>query len=396
MNTNIPLNEVSFRADNPRKTFSPEALAQLAESIKKIGVLEPVLVRPMEGGGFDLVAGERRCRAALAAGLSEIPALVRELSDVDVARIQLAENVARAAMNPIEEHYGVSRLIELGEEIESVCDVTGRSKEWVQLRLDLGSLPEPFKAAISDGVASLGVAEQLLRVDEASREEASQILLNLGTDATASRARDMLAMKYLEPAAKAKLWSAWLAKQDLEGEWGNCQVITEFSERREYFQSWGTPMKQFEIESEVVGRYAAETENADLTWGEVSEVLEVPLLLLPDEKGTGPIILAQKSKILDLEMARRKAGEPFTLGPRAAITQSEEERREAEADEKVAAEIDPQAIFERLSEAEQIFWRPVLTEVAARWSDDDLEGVESVFRVLNEQLNQREGALVNS
>lgn len=108
----LPLEQISQRADQPRRYFSPEAMQQLVESVKVNGILQPLLVRPLEGG-YELVAGERRLRAAKEAGLEEVPVMVREMTDALATQFALTENLQREDLNPVEETEGILQLLEM-------------------------------------------------------------------------------------------------------------------------------------------------------------------------------------------------------------------------------------------------------------------------------------------
>ena len=111
-NNTLPLEEIVPNKEQPRKTFDETALEELAESIRQHGVLQPLLVRPLPGGGYQLVAGERRYRASRIAGLREVPVVIRELSDVETMEIAIIENLQREDLNPIEEAEGLQALID--------------------------------------------------------------------------------------------------------------------------------------------------------------------------------------------------------------------------------------------------------------------------------------------
>lgn len=397
MNNEIEINRIVMRDDNPRKRFDEGKLAELASSIKEVGVLEPVLLRPVEDG-FELVAGERRCRAAVMAGLKTIPALVRELSDIDVARIQLTENVARAAMSPIEEHYGVQRLIDLGEEIEAVSNCVGRSKDWVQLRLDLGLLPASFREALDSGKISLAVSEEVLKVPEWAIEKAAQDVLNLGDEANRQRSRDLLAMRYIEPAKLAKKWKAHIDKR-AETEFGEFRHVGSYQERREYLESWGQPTGDYAFEEDLIGHHSADPADAELTWGEVAEVAgdvaqadsmtaSAPFFIVVPNDRAEPVLMVEKRKLLDFERARRQAGEDYTLGPRPAAKESEKGEIDVLGAEDV---IDPEAVINRVPEEARVLVHFVMQGVVNRWGETDLDEVYGLFSELDAKLEELEG-----
>lgn len=125
----LPLNEIMPNKDQPRKTFDENSLAELAESIKQHGVLQPLLVRPLPAGGYQLVAGERRWRASRMAGVKDVPVVIKELTDTETMEIAIIENLQREDLNPIEEAEGLQALIDkCGFTQEEVAASVGKSR----------------------------------------------------------------------------------------------------------------------------------------------------------------------------------------------------------------------------------------------------------------------------
>ena len=161
----LRLSEIEPRANQPRKDFSAEALTQLADSIAAHGVLQPILVREsVPGSGFyEIIAGERRWRAAKMAGLIEVPVIVLDSDDLKAAEIALIENVQRADLNPVEEAFGYRRLIEqFGLTQEQVASRVGKSRSAVTNALRLLDLPEDALALLRAGEITAGHARALL------------------------------------------------------------------------------------------------------------------------------------------------------------------------------------------------------------------------------------------
>lgn len=149
----------------PRQAFDPEALAELGRSIQEHGVVQPVIVRPA-GAGYELIAGERRWRAAQAAGLETIPAVVRSVSDHEALEIALVENLQRADLSPIEEAAGYARLAEeLGLTHEAIAQKVGKSRPVVTNALRLLSLPAEVRDLVHAGRLSAGHAKVLLGME---------------------------------------------------------------------------------------------------------------------------------------------------------------------------------------------------------------------------------------
>ena len=159
----LPIEDIRRDAFQPRKTFEDAKLRELAESIQAQGVIQPVLVRRDPSGGYVLIAGERRWRAAQLAGLKEIPALVRDVSPAEAFELALVENLQRTDLNPIEEAEGYRRLVEeFHLTQEQVSQRVGKDRSTVANALRLLSLPEEVKAMLADGTLSMGHARALL------------------------------------------------------------------------------------------------------------------------------------------------------------------------------------------------------------------------------------------
>ena len=155
--------EIEPNRDQPRKYFSDEAIASLADSIREHGMLQPVLVRPLNSGGYQIVAGERRWRAARMLGMDEIPVNIRELSDTEAMQISLIENLQRENLNPVEEALGYKELIEnYGMTQDKVAKTVGRSRSAVANAVRLLSLPERVLKMVENGELSAGHAKALL------------------------------------------------------------------------------------------------------------------------------------------------------------------------------------------------------------------------------------------
>jgi ParB family transcriptional regulator, chromosome partitioning protein len=158
---------VAPNPDQPRKRFDDEALQALADSVKERGVLQPVLVRPRPGGSYELVAGERRWRAARLAGLETLPALVQQRDDAQSLEDALIENMAREDLNPIEAARAVAGLVEeLGLTREEVGRRVGRSRVAVSNLLRLLDLPDEALALVEDGSLTEGHGRALLLADD--------------------------------------------------------------------------------------------------------------------------------------------------------------------------------------------------------------------------------------
>lgn len=159
--------EIEPNRDQPRKVFSDEAIAALADSIREYGVLQPILVRPLGTGMYQIVAGERRWRAARMLGLDEVPVNIKELSDLEAMQIAIVENLQRENLNPLEEASGYSELIEkFGMTQEKVAKLVGRSRSAVANAVRLLTLPESVQKMVESGDLSTGHARALLAFDD--------------------------------------------------------------------------------------------------------------------------------------------------------------------------------------------------------------------------------------
>jgi len=159
----IPIDLVQRNPAQPRKHFDESDLSDLAGSIKTHGVLQPILVRPIADGRFEIVAGERRWRAAQRAGLHAIPAVIREFNEVEVLEIAIVENVQRADLNPIEEAQGFQALIDrFGRTQQDIADAVGKSRPHIANMLRLLALPEDLQEMVRDGRLSSGHARAIL------------------------------------------------------------------------------------------------------------------------------------------------------------------------------------------------------------------------------------------
>lgn len=152
----------------PRQTFEPEALAELAQSIRDKGVLQPLLLRP-RGERFEIVAGERRWRAAQLAGLVEVPVVIRDLSDRDALEIAIVENLQREDLGPLEEARAYQALLDQGHNQEGVARAVGKGRSTVANALRLLTLPGSALQALEAGEISAGHARAILAQPEADR-----------------------------------------------------------------------------------------------------------------------------------------------------------------------------------------------------------------------------------
>lgn len=159
----LKIMEIEPNHDQPRKIFDEKALSELADSISQHGVLQPLVVRPMTNGGYQLVAGERRWRAARIAGLSEVPVIIKELTDEETIEIAMIENLQREDLNPLEEALGYSYMMqELKITQEEAAEKVGKSRPAIANALRLLKLPEEIQEKVKNNLISAGHARALL------------------------------------------------------------------------------------------------------------------------------------------------------------------------------------------------------------------------------------------
>jgi len=201
----LPLTAIDPGRYQPRTKMDDTALAELAASIRAQGVMQPVLVRPREGGRYELIAGERRWRAARLAGLGEIPALVREVPDEAALAMALIENIQREDLNPIEEATGLQRLVdEFRMTHEQIADAIGRSRSATTNLLRLLRLPKPVQRMLADGVLEMGHARALLALDGARLVETAQRVAARGLSTRETEALVARLLRGSSPARKKR------------------------------------------------------------------------------------------------------------------------------------------------------------------------------------------------
>lgn len=174
----LKINDIEPNREQPRKTFDESALSELADSIAQHGVIQPLLVRPIQDG-YQLVAGERRWRAARLAGLTEVPVVVKELSDSETMEIALIENLQREDLNPIEEAEGLQLLIDTYGLTQDECAKrVGKSRPAITNSLRLLNLPEKLSELVRDAMISSGHARALLPLGDEDKmlELANEII----------------------------------------------------------------------------------------------------------------------------------------------------------------------------------------------------------------------------
>ena len=204
--TKVKLLDIEPNREQPRKQFDEEALSELSDSIAQHGVLQPLLVRPMPDGGYQLVAGERRWRASRMAGLTEVPVVIRDLTDAQVAELALVENLQRENLNPLEEANGYKELSDkFGYTQEKISEIVGKSRPSIANALRLLNLPEDVQEMVSDGSLSMGHARAILSLpDDKMKTDLAKLVIqnDLSVRETERIARNMV--KEAPKKSKAK------------------------------------------------------------------------------------------------------------------------------------------------------------------------------------------------
>lgn len=195
----VKLVDIVPNKDQPRKKFNDESLSELADSILQHGVIQPLLVRPLSGGTYQLVAGERRWRASRMAGLKEVPVVIKDLTDEEASVIAMIENLQREDLNPIEEADGIKYLmIRYGLTQEEVSERVGKSRSAVANSLRLLKLPESITEYVRDSIISAGHAKSLLPLEDEEKmiSLCNRIIAeNLSVRETEKIVKDMLTEK---------------------------------------------------------------------------------------------------------------------------------------------------------------------------------------------------------
>lgn len=203
----VPIDQIQANRFQPRAAFDEEALASLAASIEALGVLQPILVRPSGEGSYELIAGERRWRAARSVGLTTIPALIRSVEDTGSLEQALVENLHREDLNPLEEAAGYQQLLdEFGLTQDAVAERVGRSRSAVTNTIRLLQLPPTIQQHVADRALSAGHARALLAIESARDQEslATRIVEDgLSVRETEDAVRRLVAAQYAgDDAAK--------------------------------------------------------------------------------------------------------------------------------------------------------------------------------------------------
>lgn len=200
----LPVTKLRASSIQPRRFFDEEALTSLSQSIKSQGVIQPLLVRPMDDGMFEIIAGERRWRASQLAGLTEVPVVIRDMADGKALEVAIVENVQRDDLNAIDEADGYLRLVnEFNYTHDEMARVTGKSRSHITNLMRLLSLPEKMKELVCSREISMGHARALLPLndDDALQLRVTKMVMKKGLSV---RETENLVRKHLEGTGKRK------------------------------------------------------------------------------------------------------------------------------------------------------------------------------------------------
>ena len=200
----LPLREIEPDKNQPRKDFDEAALAELADSIARHGLLQPIAVRAAAGGAYKIIAGERRWRAARMAGLSEVPVVIKDVSDAEAMELALIENLQREDLDPVEEAMGYRQLMERCELTqEQTAQKIGKSRSAIANSLRLLNLPDDVLAFLKEGKLSTGHAKVLLGLpDAALQSKAAEAVVGQNLNV---RQTEALCKKLVKPEKPPKL-----------------------------------------------------------------------------------------------------------------------------------------------------------------------------------------------
>lgn len=202
----LPIEYLQPGKYQPRQVISSETLTELAESIKSQGMIQPIIVRPIEKNRYEIIAGERRWRAAQLAGLKDVPTLVKNISDEATIAISLIENIQRENLNPLEEALALRRLLEeFGMTHQQVAEKLGKSRITITNSLRLLNLNKEVKTLLEHGDLEMGHARALLALEGSLQNEAAQLVVakDLSVRDTERLVKKMLVNKGLVPAKKS-------------------------------------------------------------------------------------------------------------------------------------------------------------------------------------------------
>ena len=213
----VNINKVEPNREQPRKNFDEDALLELSESIKQFGVLQPLLVQDRKGY-YEIIAGERRWRAAKLAGLKEVPVIVRELTDQEIVEISLIENIQREDLNPVEEAMAYKRLIdEFHLKQDEIAERVGKSRTAVTNAMRLLKLSEKVQQMLIDEMITAGHARAILSI--ADKEKQESIAMKVFDEKLSVRETEALVKRMLEPPKQQRRANSVLLRMQYMRVW---------------------------------------------------------------------------------------------------------------------------------------------------------------------------------
>lgn len=285
MTAQVKVSQLTRWEDQPRKHFDAEKLKELTESVRQHGVLQPLLVREFAGeqADFEVIAGERRLRAAVAAGLDVVRVVIRDISDAQALEIALMENEQRENMLPTEVGNALARLLAMGRERKNLAAIIGRSESYVQGRLSLCEIPVAAQKALDGGLISMHTAEALSRVCEEDQGAALKEVLQPRYETgvlSEKKALELINREYLTPQKQRREYLEAIKKERDAG----CDLDALTWEEGRRLQSWEWGVVTEEVPSWKLSGSVTDRKSAP-TYGELAEEYGAPVRLAPDLSG---------------------------------------------------------------------------------------------------------------
>jgi ParB family chromosome partitioning protein len=311
----LGLHELRPSPTNPRKDFDENRVADMAASISSIGLLEPLLV-VSRGDHYEIVSGETRYRACVKVGMAGAPCVIREMSPGEILKAQMAENIARSGLNPMEEADGLAAMRELGGlGEEEIAAALGTTRKWVQARLALTGLPDRAKDAVRIRAMSVTVAKEILELESSEMDEAAEMLLEFGEDVTGAQARQQLVERYRAPRERRQAWRKRF--EEIAERFGACgDPLDDCEEWASYLRPYGESYGKWVDARERLGGATVREADAGLTWLELAMVLRIRGIVVPLRGDGEPLLVFDRSQLEAVEKAAKENGLPHTLGAR--------------------------------------------------------------------------------
>lgn len=376
----LGLHELRPSPTNPRKDFDENRVADMAASISSIGLLEPLLVVP-RGDHYEIVSGETRFRACVKVGMAGAPCVIREMSPGEILKAQMAENIARSALNPMEEADGLAAMRELGGlGEEEIAAALGTTTKWVQSRLALTGLPDRAKEAVRIRAMSVTVAKEILELESGEMESATEMLLEFGEDVTGAQARQQLAERYRAPRERRQAWRKRF--EEIEERFGDIgEPLEDCEDWASYLRPYGEAYGKWVDARERLGGATVREADAGLTWLDLAKALHIRGIVVPLRGDGEPLLVFDRTQIEAVEKSAKESGRPHTLGA-----------RRKEAGEEHA---EPECVYDAATDDEDDAPEPGTPEYYRAGIIDALCGIDEgeVVKAFEEELEENPGAL---